>query len=173
MGGMEFNKIMGAVVLAVLIAMLAGFFAERAVAPHMLAENAYKIEGVASAAPAGAAPTPVVVPDISALMAGADIEKGRALAKACATCHTFDQGAPNKLGPNLWGIVGSHHAHLGDAFAYSTAMKDAATQLWDVAHLNEFLFNPRAALPGTKMVFVGIKNDQDRANVIAYLGSLK
>lgn len=171
MGGMEFNKIMGAVIMALLIAMLAGFTAERVVAPRHLEENAYKIEGVVAAT--GSAPAaPVLAADISGLMATADVARGQTLAKACATCHSFEQGGPNKLGPSLWGIVGNHHAHLGDAFAYSAAMKAASAVVWDVEHLNQFLFNPRQGLPGTKMAFAGIKNDQDRASVIAYLKTL-
>lgn len=172
MGGMEFNKIMGAALLALLIAMLAGFTAERVVHPRPLAENVYKIEGVAVAA-TGAPAAPVTAPDISALMASADVAKGETLAKACAACHSFNQGGPNKVGPNLWGVVGSHYAHLGDAFAYSAAMKAASAQTWNVENLNQFLFNPRTGVPGTKMAFAGIKNDQDRASIIAYLSTLK
>lgn len=171
MGGMEFNKVMGAVIGALLIAMLAGFTAEKVVAPRHLEENAYVVEGVANASSSTPA-APVKAPDITALLASADPVKGATTAKACAACHDFTQGGPNKVGPNLWGIVGSHHAHLGDAFAYSAAMKAASAEVWDVEHLNQFLFNPRAGVPGTKMGFAGIKNDQDRANVIAYLRTL-
>lgn len=173
MGGMEFNKIMGAIVMALLIAMLAGFTAEHVVVPRHLEENAYKVEGVGAAAPAGQAPAAPQVNDISGLMASADPVKGQAVAKACAACHDFTNGGPNKVGPNLWGIFGNHHAHLGDGFAYSAAMKAASGEIWDLDHLNHFLFNPRTGLPGTKMGFAGLKNDQDRANVIAYLQTLK
>lgn len=173
MGGMEFNKVMGAVILALLIAMLAGFAAEKAVAPHQLTENAYKIEGVATASAAtGAAAAPATATDITALLASADVAKGETLAKACAACHSFNEGGPNKVGPNLWGVVGNHHAHLGDAYAYSAAMKEHASEVWSYEALNQFLFNPRQGVPGTKMAFAGIKNDQDRANVIAYLRTL-
>lgn len=173
MGGMEFNKIMGAVVMALLIAMLAGFTAEKAVSPRHLEENAYKVEGVIAASASAAPAAPAKAADITALMASADVARGETLAKACAACHSFNQGGPNKVGPNLWGVVGSHHAHLGDAYAYSAAMKALSAEKWDVDHLNQFLFNPRAGVPGTKMAFAGIKNDQDRASLIAYLATLK
>ncbi len=173
MGGMEFNKIMGAAIMALLIAMLAGFFADKIVAPQQLAENVYKVEGVAAATISGEAAAPVLAADISALFATADVARGETLAKACAACHSFNNGGPNKVGPNLWGIVGSHHARLGDAYAYSAAMKASSDKIWNNEGLNQYLFNPRQAVPGTKMAFAGIKNDQDRASVIAYLNTLK
>lgn len=172
MGGMEFNKIMGAVLLALLVSMLAGFTAEKVVSPRHLEKNVYVVEGVAAAGEAAAPAAPVEIADIKPLLAAADPAKGATLAKACAACHSFDQGGPNKVGPNLWGVVGSHHAHLGDGYAYSAAMKAAAGEMWDYDHLNHFLYNPRTGVPGTKMGFAGIKNDKDRADVIAYLRSL-
>jgi cytochrome c len=90
--------------------------------------------------------------------------------KNCAVCHTVEAGK-NKIGPSLHGIVGRHSASLPD-FAYSDAMKKA-DKTWDDATLDTYLANPRALVPGTKMIFPGLKDEADRKNVIAYLKSLQ
>ncbi len=167
MGGMEFNKILGAVLLAGLVAMLAGFTAGKIMTPEPLTENVYKVEGVVTAS-TGAAPAAAVLEPISALLASADLAKGEAGAKACAACHSFDKGGANKVGPNLWNVVGGKHAHI-EGFTYSAAMKALSDKDWDYESLNAFLAKPSAAIKGTKMAFAGIKNAQDRANLIAWL----
>lgn len=105
---------------------------------------------------------------------GGDVTKGAAFAKRCGACHDFTAGGPNKVGPNLHGVVGRPVAsHEG--YAYSDAMKkfsDGGNKHWDEATLNTFLTDPKGTVPGTKMAFPGVKNDADRANVIAYLKSL-
>jgi cytochrome c len=110
-------------------------------------------------------------PSIDALLAKANIEAGKSAAKICATCHTFEKGQPAKIGPNLYGIVGSKHAHM-EGFAYSPAMKAKAAEVWDVKALNNYIYDPKATVPGNKMAYPGLKKDEDRANVIAYLKSL-
>lgn len=100
-----------------------------------------------------------------------DAAAGEKTAKACAVCHTFDKGGANKIGPNLYGIAGNNHAHL-EGFKYSDAIKALHDKKWTDDELNQFLFAPAAHIKGTKMTFAGVKNDQDRANVIAYLHTL-
>jgi cytochrome c len=169
MNGFEFNKLMAALLLAVLIAMLAGFIAHEVVAPKMLEKNVYVVEGVgqpvttATETPKGPAP-------IGPLLAKADPVAGQKTARVCGTCHSFNKGEPAKIGPNLYGVVGGPHAHMA-GFDYSDAMKGMSGN-WDFDELNSFLFSPRTHVPGTKMSFAGIKNDQDRANVIAWLNTL-
>lgn len=170
MNGFEFNKLMAAVLVALLVAMLSGFVAHHMAEPEKLEKNVYIVEGVgqtptetAVAAPKG--PTP-----IEPLLARVDIEAGQKYARVCGTCHTFGKGEANKLGPNLYGIVGAKHAHAA-GFDYSEAMKNMGGS-WSFDELNEYLYNPRAHVPGTKMAFAGIKNDQDRANVIAWMNTL-
>ena len=90
----------------------------------------------------------------------------------CAACHTLGKGEPARIGPNLFGIVGNHHAHMA-GFAYSDAMQALSKETWDTKHLNHFLWNPRKTIPGTKMTFAGLKKAQDRADVIKYLETLK
>ena len=100
----------------------------------------------------------------------ASVEEGAKAARKCAVCHSFDKGGPNKVGPHLWGIVGGDVASSA-GFSYSAALKGVGGK-WDFEHLNKFLHNPKGTAPGTKMAFAGIKNDAERAAVIAYLRSL-
>lgn len=103
--------------------------------------------------------------------ADGDAQAGEALFKKnCMICHTTEAGK-NKIGPSLSGVVGRHSASVPD-FAYSEAMKKA-DKTWDDQTLNTYLTNPRAFVPGTKMIFIGLKNDQDRQNLIAYLNTVK
>ena len=112
------------------------------------------------------------VPDpITNLLATANVEAGHQAAHACAMCHNFDKDGPNKMGPNLWGIVNRPPAHV-DSFTYSAALHDIETKKWDYDELNDFLFHPKVHAPGTKMLFAGIKDTQQRANVIAWLRTL-
>ncbi|MDX2027724.1 MAG: cytochrome c family protein [Alphaproteobacteria bacterium] len=170
MNGFEFNKIMAAVLVAALVAMLSGFVARKMVEPEALAKNAYVVEGVGAAPAATSAAAPKGPAPIEPLLAAANTEAGQKYARVCGTCHTFGKGEANKLGPNLYGIIGAKHAHAA-GFDYSEAMKKM-DGTWDFAELNEFLYNPRTHLPGTKMAFAGIKNDSDRANVIAWMRTL-
>jgi cytochrome c len=108
--------------------------------------------------------------DIMALIAAADPAHGQTVAKKCLTCHSFEQGGPAKVGPNLWNVVGGPHAHM-EGFKYSEAMKSSGGT-WDYAALDQYLLNPKAYIPGNRMTFPGIKKAEDRAAVIAYLRTL-
>ncbi|MCW2238074.1 c-type cytochrome [Azospirillum canadense] len=169
---MEWNKIFGAVLLAGLIAMLTGFMSEVLVHPKTPEKAAYVIAVPESKGgdTKGGGGAPAGPGDIAPLLAKADPAAGQAAAKACASCHSFDKGAAAKVGPNLYGIVGSKHGHM-EGFAYSDAIKGHAGN-WDYAELNKFIYDPKAYAPGTKMTFAGVKKDQERANIIAYLRSL-
>ena len=100
----------------------------------------------------------------------ADVEAGKADFKKCALCHTVEAGK-NKIGPSLFGVVGRKSANL-DNFDYSEAMKKF-DHTWDEGTLDEYLADPRATVPGTKMIFPGIKDKVEREDVIAYLETLK
>ena len=122
-------------------------------------------------APSNAGPAPAGAPvDLGTLLASADANAGRAKTQLCASCHDFGQGGPNRIGPNLWGVVGRPVAsHAG--FAYSPAMK-AHGGSWTYDKLFEFLASPARDIPGTKMSFAGLRRPEDRAAVIKYLASL-
>lgn len=174
MDSWEFNKIAGALLLTLLIAIGVSNFADAIVAPKKLAEPAYKVPGVeAAAAPGGGAPAPApaALDPVGPLLATASIEDGEKSARKCVQCHTFEQGGANKIGPNLHGIVGAKKAHL-DNFAYSNAMKDRHAEEWTYENLNAFLASPQGYVKGTKMSFAGIRSSKERADLIAYLRSV-
>jgi len=100
----------------------------------------------------------------------ADLEAGKTEFKKCALCHTTEAGK-NKIGPSLFGVVGRKSATL-DNFNYSEAMKKF-DHVWDEETLDKYLADPRATVPGTKMIFPGIKDKTERDDVIAYLETLK
>jgi cytochrome c len=113
------------------------------------------------------APEPAEIEDIGPLLASVSMDDGESAFKKCKACHTIDKGDANKVGPNLWDIVG-HDRAARDGFAYS----DAFTGLdgtWTYEELNAFLAKPKAYAPGTKMSFAGMKKVADRAAVIGYL----
>ncbi|MCG5239266.1 c-type cytochrome [Azospirillum doebereinerae] len=168
---MELNKIFGAVLLAGLIAMLTGFASQVLVHSKTPEKNAFVVATPAGgAAPADKGAAPAGPAPIAPLMAAAEAGAGQGTAKACAACHSFDKGGANKVGPNLYGILGGPKGHMA-GFGYSDALIKTGGQ-WTYDELNKFLYDPKAYAPGTKMTFAGIKKDADRANVIAYLRSL-
>lgn len=117
-------------------------------------------EDTAAAAPA----------DLGTLLASADPDRGRRSAQVCMACHDLSQNGPNRIGPNLWGVVGRPvAAHAG--FAYSQALHSLGGQ-WTYEQLDRFLAGPSRAVPGTKMAFAGFRNPRERANLIAYLATL-
>lgn len=148
--------------------MLAGFIAENAVHSHALEKDAVEIEGEAVSHDSGVKeqlPEPVLH-----LVGGADVEKGKKISKACASCHSFDKGGPVKTGPTLWNIVGRKKGSKS-GFGYSSAMAEAGGT-WTYADLNKFLWKPKKTIPGTKMNFIGLKKPEDRAAIIAWLRTL-
>ena len=169
---MEINKIFAAILVAGLIGMSAGFVAELLISPHHPEENAYHVDtGDGGAAPV--AQQEEALPPIAGLLATADPAAGETLARACTTCHVLDSSGENRVGPGLWGVVGRPTAsHEG--FSYSAGMQAHAEEApdWTYEQLNHFLRRPRDWVPGTSMSYAGIRNDQDRANVIAYLRTL-
>ena len=117
-----------------------------------------------------AAPTAAAPVDLGTLLASADAERGKGTAKLCISCHTFDQGGPNRVGPNLWAVVGRDVGGKG-GFAYSPAISGHPGS-WTYQELDRYLASPARAIPGNKMAFNGVRNPKDRANLLAYLGTL-
>ena len=106
------------------------------------------------------------------MLAKADPKKGEQIAKVCAACHTLTKGGPNKIGPNLWDVTEEAMAEV-PGYQFSAAMEAHKGEKWDPEKLNEWLWKPQAMIKGTKMTFAGIPKGQDRADVIAYLETLK
>lgn len=168
---LEFNKVAAAVLTAGVVAMFSSFIGRELFHVEHLEAPVYQIASVGGhdAGNGGAAePAAPTLDPVLPLLASADAAKGEALFKACAACHTVDQGGANKVGPNLWEVVDRPHAaHPG--FTYSAALQAFAGKPWTYEELNHFIASPKTYAPGTKMTYGGMKKTQDRADLIAYL----
>lgn len=107
---------------------------------------------------------------LSPSFAEGDVANGKKLAKKCAACHTMDEGGKNKLGPNLFNVLGSAAGQV-EGYKYSKAMK-ATDIVWDDVKFIEFIEKPKKVLKGTKMSFKGIKKATQREDVLAYFRTL-
>ncbi|PHQ68883.1 MAG: cytochrome c family protein [Sneathiella sp.] len=103
--------------------------------------------------------------------ADGDAAKGKKVFKKCKACHTIKKDGKNKIGPNLFGVVGRKSASV-EGFKYSKAMK-AADLTWDDDNLQKYLTKPRKFIPKNKMSFAGIKKESQREDLIAYLATFK
>lgn len=177
---LEMNKITASIFLAGVIAMFSAIIAGMVYpgaeehGAHVEARRGYVIPGaeqfVEGAAPAAAEAVDAGPVDITPFMATADLAAGEKLVKRCTSCHTFDKGGKNGVGPNNYGVVGAKVAHRAD-FSYSEAMA-AHGGKWTFQVLSEFLANPKQTIPGNKMAFAGLRDPKQRANLIAYINSL-
>ncbi|HZS85843.1 MAG TPA: cytochrome c family protein [Stellaceae bacterium] len=171
MHSLEGNKIIASVLVAGIVAMVTGIIASALVHPRPLAKNAYEV-AITETPASGAAANEQKGPEpVDKLMASADPKVGEEIAKKCQQCHTFDKGGANKIGPNLYGVFGEDIGQ-GKGYQFSDALKNKHGK-WDVASLNEWLWKPQSFAKGTKMTFAGLPKAKDRADVIAYLESLK
>ncbi|MDH3977156.1 MAG: cytochrome c family protein [Gammaproteobacteria bacterium] len=106
-------------------------------------------------------------PALDELLANADIKRGETMWYQCRACHSLEEGGPNKVGPNLYGMFG-RKAGLAAGFAYSDALADSEI-VWTPETMSDWLEQPSELIPGNRMVFVGVKDATDRANLIAFL----
>lgn len=176
MDSFEFTKVAAAVLSALLLIFgtktaieiagvgqshkVVGGFTLPAAAPEAAAPAA------GPAAPAAFDPAAVV-----ALLKTAKPEDAAGTFKKCAGCHSYDKASGSKAGPNLWGVLGRKKGTRADFSGYSEAMKTKGGD-WTYADLAQFIHSPKTFLPGTKMLFNGVTDPTDLANVIAYLRTL-
>ena len=106
----------------------------------------------------------VVLPAVASAQ---DVDAGKKVYKKCAACHAVGPGAKNKVGPHLNGVIG-RAAGSGEGFKYSKAMKDSGIT-WDEEIFLEYIANPKKRIPGNKMIFPGIKDEEDREDLFAYV----
>jgi cytochrome c len=173
MDSFELNKLAGGLLGAVFVVLSVGLVRDALFSNPAPEKPGFEIV-VAEASANGADPTaaPAAPEPITPLLATADAGAGATIFKKCASCHNVDKGGANKVGPNLWGVVGRPiGAHEG--FNYSAAMKEfGAGKNWGYEALSAFLLKPKAYIKGTAMGFAGLSKTDERANLIAYLRSL-
>jgi cytochrome c len=160
----RFNTIAGWVLFSGIVALGLNAVSERvfmANKPERPEKMGYPIEGVVEP---GAAPKI----DLGTLLAAADPAAGQKVFQKCSSCHTAEQGAPNGIGPNLYGTVGEPIGKGKNGYAFSSALSGHGGN-WTYENLFDWLKSPAAFAPGTKMTFAGLSDPKDRANVIAYL----
>ena len=166
MSSFELNKIVGALLVAVLTLVVIGKIGDNLVTTGGGHGGGYGAEETVTAK-AKAPKVKEPLQPILAMLASASVEAGQKVAKKCAACHDFAKDGKNKIGPALWNAVGAKRGSQ-DGFKYSKALM-AKEGFWTYESLNAFLVKPKDYIPGTKMSFAGLKKTSDRANLIAYM----
>jgi len=169
MDSWEWNKIAGAVLGTLMFVLVVSFIADSVFETPAPTKPGYVVEVPKEQQTAAAATQPAAepMPDWGTVLPKADLGQGKQVSTRCEQCHDLSKGGPNKIGPNLWGVVGRNRAtHPG--FDYSSAMS-ANHDPWTFDKLFVFLKQPQADVPGTKMTFAGLRSANDRINLLAYL----
>lgn len=173
MDSFEYNKIIGALLGTIFVVFSIALLSDAIFSSPKPEKPGFAIKAEETAAAGGAA-KPAAPVQIAPLLAKADPKKGEQIFHRCEACHDGTKGGPNKVGPNLWGVVGRPIAsHPG--YSYSAGMKkfsDDSKKHWTYQLISEFITSPRKEVPGTAMGFAGLDDPQDRANVISYLRTL-
>lgn len=163
------NKYAGGFIAAVLVVFLLGKIGNIAVHPTKLKKQVYSDVALVKDQGSKVSEDKKDEPPLPILLANASLDKGMKVAKKCASCHTFNKDGANKVGPNLYNVLGAPMAKVS-GFAYSSALKKFGGE-WGYEELNLFLKNPKSYISGTKMAFAGLKKPTDRASIILYMRS--
>jgi len=172
MDSFEWNKIFGAVLGTVLLVVTLNILVGDLMTPPKAEKPGMEV-AVAEESTVGGTTAPVAEakPDWGTVIPVADLTAGDKAHVRCQQCHDFSKGGPNKIGPNLYAIVGAQHARAA-GYAYSPALAAMKDKAWGYDELDAFLKNPKVAIKGTKMSFAGLSKQADRVNLIAYMRTL-
>lgn len=173
MDGFELNKIAGAVLAAMLVMAGGNTLLQVLMADHAPEKPGWALPVTETKPTAATEQEPAFdVAAVLELLPKANADAGADVFKKCLACHTPDKGGRNLVGPNLWGIVGRKVASApGFEARYSDAMKSHGGE-WTWEGLAKYLHKPAEAIPGNKMVFAGVPDNTDLADLLAYLGKL-
>ena len=161
------NKIIASIILTVILVLGINKITDILFDVEKPEKSAYQVASVSTVAETTSASLNTGSGDIMALLASANVADGEKIFKKCAACHSIAKDGGNKIGPALWGVLGRKAGSVAD-YKYSKAMT-AYGKPWSFEEMNGFLTKPKAWLKGTKMSFVGLKKETDRAAVILYM----
>ncbi|PPR45438.1 MAG: Cytochrome c-552 [Alphaproteobacteria bacterium MarineAlpha5_Bin8] len=170
MSGLEFNKIIASIFVAIIVFIIIGLVGNLIVKKDQFVEQetAYLIEVPEKTAESvQSLNTDMQIESISSLLVNASLKNGEKISKKCSTCHNYSKDSKSKVGPNLWNLINKPKASVS-GYAYSKALSDAGG-VWGYEELNKFLYKPKDYISGTKMNFAGLKKTQDRADLILWL----
>ena len=167
MNSFEINKIIAAIILTIVIVFGVNKLADVIYNVKAPEGNTYNIVTETKEISKGDTAKAESDVNISALLALGDIDHGKVVFKKCAACHSVSKSGSNKIGPALWGVIGRKAGSIGD-YKYSKAMSGFG-KTWDSESMNAFLIKPKDYVKGTKMAYIGLKKEKDRASVILYL----
>jgi cytochrome c len=173
MDSFEWNKIVGAVLGTLLFVVAVRIASDYVFLVPQPAKPGYVVQGIPAATEAtgaSAQPAQEPLPDFGTVLKTASVAKGKEISQKCQQCHDLSKGGPDKIGPNLWGIVNRPRASRS-SFSYSSAMSSSHAP-WTYEKLFVYLKSPQAVVPGTKMTFAGLPSAQDRIDLLSYLRTL-
>ena len=165
------NKIVASIILAVILVLGINKISDVIFYVEKPEKSAYQVADVSTTATTEttSASSSTGSGDIMTLLASASAADGKKVFKKCAACHSIAKGGGNKIGPALWGVLGRQAGSISD-YKYSKAMV-AHGKTWSFKEMNEFLTKPKDWIKGTKMTFVGLKKETERAAVILYMNN--
>ena len=161
------NKIIVSIIIAVILVLGINKIADFVFYVEKPMKSAYQVASVSTTSETTSISSNEESLDIMVLIASAKVEDGKKVFKKCAACHSINKGGSNKIGPNLWNILGKQSGSVAN-YKYSKAMT-AHKKSWTFEEMNGFLISPKKWIKGTKMSFIGLSKPEDRAAVILYM----